>query len=51
MNGTQRAGLCAGVDLEFRLPVTAQFLIKSSLFVLLLGIIHLLEPKLGFANS
>ena len=51
-NCTQRAGLCAGWELEFRLPVTAaQFIIKSSLFVQSLGVIRLLEPKLGFANS
>jgi hypothetical protein len=37
----QRAGLCAGWEIAFRLPVTgAQFINLSSLFVLLLIDVH-----------
>jgi hypothetical protein len=44
----KRLGLRAGWEFAFRLPVTAaQFIIKSSLFVQLLGVVRLLEPKLA----
>ena len=44
----QRIRLCAGGELAFNLPVAAApFIDKSSFFVLKLGVICLLKPKLN----